>query len=410
MYKFDSNTIKSSRHHLFIILRSLLILLLFSNLSMATEKQPDIVIFIADDLSIIDVGCYGNHIIRTPNIDKLAMEGMRFQRAFTTTAMCTPSRSAIYTGLYPHRNGAHMNHGDVFDGTKSMPHFLKKLGYRVALSGKKHIGPKESFPFEYIDFKEKKGNTGKLDFDAMEDFISESSEPFCLVIASADPHGPHESGKYKADQIEIPGNWLDTPETRQLLAGYYADIEIMDQEVARIDALLSKYKKKDNTLFIFLSDHGFDFFAKWTCYNIGLRVPFIVRWPEKIEANTQTKALVSFVDILPTLIEAAGVEKNEQFDGLSFLSVLTGNKENHHQQVFAAHTNRGIWSGSPYPIRSVITRKYHYILNLNYQEIATQVANDIIAIIDQIPLEELRKLEINKPQENTQGEAKKEGP
>jgi len=124
---------------------------------MSFDNRPDFVLFIADDLSISDVGCYGNEIIRTPYIDALAEQGMRFTKAYTTTAICTPSRSAIYSGQYPQRNGVHMNHGKVFKTTKSLPHYLQKMGYRVALSGKKHIAPWENFPFEYIDFKEKKG-------------------------------------------------------------------------------------------------------------------------------------------------------------------------------------------------------------------------------------------------------------
>ena len=112
--------------------------------------RPDIVLVLADDQTWSDSGCYGNRQVRTPNIDRLAAEGMRFTRAFTATAMCAPTRQQLYTGLFPVRNGAYPNHSKVKPGTRSIVHFLRKLGYRVGLSGKKHFGPPDSFPFENV--------------------------------------------------------------------------------------------------------------------------------------------------------------------------------------------------------------------------------------------------------------------
>ena len=103
------------------------------------QARPNILILVGDDHSQGDLGCYGNKLLRTPNLDRLAAEGMRFTSVFTATAMCAPSRSTMYTGLYPHRHGCHMNHGAGYAGTKSMPHYLGKLGYRVGLAGKTHI-------------------------------------------------------------------------------------------------------------------------------------------------------------------------------------------------------------------------------------------------------------------------------
>ena len=146
------------RHSL--LYATILIALFLHNNCMSFDNRPDFVLFIADDLSLIDAGCYGNGIMRTPYIHALAEQGIHFAKAYTTTAMCTPSRSAIYSGQYPQRNGAHMNHGEVFKTTKSLPNYLQKMGYRVALSGKKHIAARENFPFKYIDFKEKKDSYG----------------------------------------------------------------------------------------------------------------------------------------------------------------------------------------------------------------------------------------------------------
>ena len=337
-------------------------------------SAPNFVLFIADDLSILDAGCYGNKVIKTPNIDQLAKEGLRFKRVYTATAMCAPSRSMLFTGLYPHRNGCHMNHGPVSEGIKSLPHFLKQLGYRVVLSGKRHIKPEKNFPFEYMDFKKNDRKVKKLDYDKMDKFISSSDSPFCLAIASAEPHAPHKSGTYKPEDVSLPQNWVDTPETRKLFADYCTDVDNLDKEVGQVNALLEKNKKKNNTIFIFLSDHGHEYFAKWTCYNPGLNVPFIVRWPENIKADSTTDALISFVDVLPTLIDLANGQDNIDFDGKSFLPVLRGDKSEHHQYVFGAHTNRGIISGTSYPIRSVIGKKYQYIRNLNHEGLFQCVA------------------------------------
>lgn len=320
------------------------------------KSKPNIVLFLADDQGIDDVGCYGNNVIRTPNIDQLAKEGLRFNLAFTPTAMCSPSRSALYTGLYPHRNGCHPNHSSIKPGIKSLPHYLKPLGYRVALAGKTHIKPREQFPFEYMGLKDER----------IEKFMTLAKDkPFCLVVASHEPHGPHKQGGYKPGQIPVPPYKVDTPQTRQQLANYYTDIDLLDKEVGGILGLLKKHNLEQNTLFVYTSDHGYDIFAKWSCYDAGLHVPFIIRWPGKVKAGTVTDAMVSFVDVVPTFIEAAGGKPPGDIDGRSFLPVLLGRKKKHCDVVFGAHTTRGIISGRAYPIRSVRTRTHKYIRNLN---------------------------------------------
>ena len=323
--------------------------------STSLKGKSNIVLFLADDQSIDDVGCYGNNVIHTPNIDHLAKEGLRFNLAFTPTAMCSPSRSALYTGLYPHRNGCHPNHSRIKPGIKTLPYYLKSLGYRVGLAGKVHVKPKNQFPFEYIGLKP----------EQIEKFMTlESDKPFCLIVASHEPHGPHKKGGYNPDQVLVPPNKVDTPQTRQQLANYYTDIDLLDEELGRVLGLLKKHSLEQNTLFVYTSDHGYDIFAKWSCYDAGLHVPFIVRWPGKVKATTVTDAMISFVDVLPTFI-AAGGEPPQDIDGRSFLPVLLGQKNKHRDVVFGAHTNRGIISGRAYPIRSARTHTHKYIRNFN---------------------------------------------
>ncbi|MBW8041856.1 MAG: sulfatase [Planctomycetes bacterium] len=324
--------------------------------SKSHKGKPNIVLFLADDQSIDDVGCYGNNVIRTPNIDRLAEQGLRFNLAFTPTAMCSPSRSALYTGLYPHRNHCHPNHSNIKPGIKTLPYYLKSLGYRVGLAGKVHVKPKDRFPFEYMGLKPQQ----------IEKFITlESDKPFCLIVASHEPHGPHKKGRYKPDQILVPPNKIDTPQTRQQLANYYADIDLLDEELGSVLDLLNKHTLEQNTLFVYTSDHGYDIFAKWSCYDAGLHIPFIIRWPGEVKPTTVTDAMISFVDVLPTFIEIAGGRPPKDIDGRSFLPVLLGRENKHHDVVFGTHTTRGIISGRAYPIRCLRTRTHKYIRNLN---------------------------------------------
>ena len=135
--------------------RIFLALLLFSLAAApALAASPNFVVMIADDCTFSDLGCYGGQA-NTPNMDRLCKQGMQFDRCFQAAPMCSPTRHALYTGIYPVRSGAYPNHTFAITGTQSVAHYLKAAGYRVALSGKTHINPPDSFPFEYS-----KGTTG----------------------------------------------------------------------------------------------------------------------------------------------------------------------------------------------------------------------------------------------------------
>ncbi len=326
--------------------------------SQMTETKPNIVILLSDDHGILDSGCYGNKVIRTPNIDRLAREGMRFTHAFTATAMCAPSRSMLYSGLFPHRNGAHPNHSAIRPGVKTMPSYMSEIGYSAALAGKTHIRPRESFPFEYMQF-------GDVD----EYLANPKKRPFCLVIATDDPHGPYQKAApgqgYDPARLELPPYLVDTPETREIMADYYNSVTSLDGQLGRYLELLGKHGLDGNTLFIYTSDNGTGFpFAKWTLYEAGINMPFVARWPDHIKPGTVSHAMISFVDVLPTCIEAGGGTPPEDLDGRSFMAVLEKGKEEHRELTFATHTNKGIISGSEYPVRAIRTRTHKYICNL----------------------------------------------
>ena len=262
-------------------------------------SPPDIVIVLADDQTWNDSGCYGNPQVKTPNIDRLAAQGMRFTRAFTATAMCAPTRQQLYTGLFPVRNGAYPNHSKVKPGTRSMVHFLRDRGYRVGLSGKKHFGPAASFPFEMVP----KGRLGK--------FIGgKKGEPYCLVVTSNSPHLPWTAGDasaYDPAEVRIPPKFIDTPQTRAALSRYYAEITDFDRELGECMAAVKQHGREEDTIFIYTSEQGAQFpGGKWTCYDMGLHVAMVVRWPRQVRAGSLSDAMVQYVDVVPTLLAAAG--------------------------------------------------------------------------------------------------------
>lgn len=356
------------------IASALLVALLFASVSFAAK--PNVLLIMSDDQTWEDNGVYGSPNAITPNIDKLASQGMRFTHCFTATAMCAPTRQQLYTGVFPVRNGAYPNHSKVYPGTKSLVHHFKALGYRVGLSGKKHFGPADSFPFENVN-----GNK-------MAEFIGRDKEqPYFLIVTSHSPHLPWKEGdasQYDPKKLKLAPYMVDTPEFREALSKYYAEITDFDREVGEAMQLVDKSSQSDNTIFIYTSEQGAQVpRGKWTCYDTGLRTAMVVRWPKRIKAGAVSDAMVQYVDVVPTLIDAAGGdpttidtgrpgaigENKTGFDGHSFLNVLDGKTDEHNQFVYGVHTTRGIIAGSEsYPIRSVRTRTHKLIWNIRHDD------------------------------------------
>ena len=338
--------------------------------------RPHVVVFMSDDHTWHDCGPYGAKDVRTPNLDRLAAQGMTFRRAFAASPTCTPSRSAIYTGLYPFRNGAHANHSLVRDDVRTFPHYFTDCGYRVVLAGKTHFGPRERFPFEYLQgsnvMPPGKNHVLWTDLDtaAVDGMLAahDRDRPLCLLVCSHSPHvyWPDNDG-YDPTRISMPPYLLDTPEARAARCRYYTDVTWMDRQVGEVMASLQRHGFADDTVFVYTADQGAQWpFAKWNLYDAGTRAPLIVRWPGRVKPATATDAMVSLVDLLPTLLDAAGAPPPADIDGRSFLGVLTGRAETHRDSVFAAHTGDGKMNRSP--MRCVRTDRYKYILNLNPNE------------------------------------------
>lgn len=335
----------------------------------AQNNKPNLVLFMADDCTYFDLGCYGSADSKTPNIDKFASEGLRFTNAFQAAPMCSPTRHNLLTGLWPVKTGAYPNHTFAKEGTLSIVHHLRPAGYKVALIGKSHVQPKSVFPWDLYAPLTKSND---INFAAVDSFINVCAakhEPFCLIVTSNQPHTPWNKGnpaQFNPEKIKFPPYYVDLPETRVGFCKYLAEINYMDQEFGTLLDRLDKKKLTDKSVVVYLSEQGNSLpFAKWTCYDAGVHSACVVRWPGKTKPNTTSDALVEYVDVLPTFLEIAGVKPSDPLDGKSFVPVLKGEANEHKQYTFSLQTTRGIYSGSEYyGIRSVADKKYRYILNL----------------------------------------------
>jgi uncharacterized sulfatase len=244
-------------------------------------------------------------------------------------------------------------------------HYLKPLGYRVALSGKTHIKPKEVFPFEYSS----KGNNPDLEVvDRLFGECSSNDTPFCLFACSNEPHSPWNKGdasQYDPAKVKLPPYYVDTPEIREAFVRYLAEISYYDWQVGELLKRLDKHGLAENTMVMVVSEQGNGLpFAKWTCYESGVQSAMLVRWPGKVKAGSRTSAMVEYVDVLPTFVEAAGGNPAAVLEGRSFLSVIKGQATRHKAYVYAEMTTRGIINGSEtFGIRSVRGERYKYIRN-----------------------------------------------
>lgn len=344
----------------------------------AVAAPPNVVLFIADDLGANDIGPYGNRVVRTPNLDALAKTSLLFSRAFASSPTCSPSRASLYSGSLPFRNGAHANHSGVKQGVRTLPVYLQELGYTVGIAGKLHVGPAPAFPFELVHGSNlpEPGHEDDgvlwtdLNMGPVDEWISRASdgdEPFMLVVAD---HSPHvywpEDADYDPAALDVPSIHIDTQDTREARAQYYADISKMDGNVGKLMASLERHNLTEDTVVIFTSDQGPQLaFGKWNLYDYGVQVPLLIQWPQTVTEGTETGAMVSLVDLLPTIVELAGGEapkESSEIDGLSLLPLLRGETNHVRDVVFASHTGDGTMNRSP--MRMVRTTRYKYILNL----------------------------------------------
>ena len=328
------------------------------------EPLPNIVLFLADDLSWTDCSINGGHEIKTPNMERVAHEGMTFSHAFVASPSCAPSRAALLTGLNCVRNGAMFNHAKPGAEIKKWPAYFQELGYEVAAIGKTaHYEQVKDYGFDYFShfkYHEDDCVTAAVEWLAQR----QSTKPLCLIVGTNWPHVPWPKvGEYHSEAMAIPPTQIDTEETRAARTRYAQAVANADRDLGLIyDAAREKFA--DNVFFLFSADHGAQWpFGKWNCYDAGIRTPLVAVWPKKIAGGTRSSAMVSWLDILPTCLGVAGAKPAPDLDGQSFLPILRGEQQELHSVIFTTHSGDG--KMNEYPIRSVRTRDWKYIRNLD---------------------------------------------
>ena len=331
------------------------------------SAQPNFVVFIADDHGQFDSTPYGSKDARTPNIQRLADDGMKFTQAFVASPACAPSRAAFLTGLMPARNGAEANHTYKRDGIASLPESLHALGYETAAFGKVAHGAKDPARHGFDHWDTAQGA------EVVEKFLSQrdSSKPLCLFVGTHWPHVPWpEIEGYDPAKVSLPVKSVDTPETRVQWSRYLSAVTQADHDLGAVRELASKRLDVRNTVFIYTADHGAQWpFGKWNLYDTGIRVPFVVSWPGVIKPGSQSGAMIQWIDILPTLIDIAGGTAPDGIDGRSFAGVLRGTVTTHRTEIFTTHSGDGQFN--VYPIRALRTGDFKYIRNLLPDKIHT---------------------------------------
>jgi arylsulfatase A-like enzyme len=346
-----------------LFLRCIVLLFLCVGIGSAADK-PNLVVFICDDLGSLDSQPYGATDVRTPNMQRLANEGLKFTQAFVASPSCAPSRAALLTGLMPARNGAEPNHTRPRPEIKKLPAYLQELGYQVASFGKvAHYGHGPYYNFDVV------GGEGGANYTGISQAVEfvrnrESAKPLALFVGTNWPHVPWpETSDYDPAAIKLPPEQVDTPLMRKWRARYYTAVTKADDDLGQVLAAVEQKLDAKNTFIFFTSDHGAQLpFGKWNLYDAGIRVPLIVKGPG-IKASVTTDAMVSWIDILPTLVDLAGGTPPTDIDGRSFAHVMRGEKQSHRDEIFATHS--GDREFNVYPIRCLRTAGWKYILNLH---------------------------------------------
>jgi N-sulfoglucosamine sulfohydrolase len=333
------------------------------------EDRPNILFALADDWSWPHAGVYGDAVIRTPNFDRVAREGMLFNYCFSTSPSCTPSRAAMLTGQYPHR----LEEGGNLWGTLPKkypvyPALLEQAGYYVGIWGK-GWGPGDFKPGGYTQ------NPAGKAYKSFADFLNAAPEgkPFCFWLGSHDPHRPYEpgaglAGGLKPDNVHVPPFWPDVPDVRGDILDYYSRSERFDQQLGDALALLEKSGKLRNTIVLVSGDNGWPFpRAKCNLYDAGTRQPLGVLWPAKVKPGTVSDDFINMMDFAPTFLEAAGIKPPPEMTGRSFLGLLTGDEKSGSRNVAFVERERhaNVRQGDlGYPMRAIRTREFLYIRNL----------------------------------------------
>jgi N-sulfoglucosamine sulfohydrolase len=348
------------------------------------STRPNVVLILADDMAWNDCGAFGNPKVKTPNIDKLAREGLRFDRAFVTASSCSPSRSSLITGRYPHGTDAEELHWPLPAGQLTFVEKLKESGYYTAAAGKWHLGNPAKARFDLVREANPAGFQLATTKDAKARMTAEGSgavqggadqwvpvlrdrpkdRPFFLWLAALDPHRDYETGAipepHRPEDVVVPPYLPDVLEVREDLALYYDEIGRLDHHVGLVLAELDRQGVADETLVLFLSDNGRPFpRCKTTLYDSGIRTPLIARWPGQIKPRGRCESLVSTVDLAPTILKLARLEPGPTVQGKDLAPLFKDPSAKVREMIFAERN----WHDFASHGRAARSERFKYIRN-----------------------------------------------
>jgi len=348
---------------------------------LAAKSRPNILVIISEDNGQ-ELGCYGNPHVKTPVLNGLAAQGVRFHNAYVPQAGCSQSRAAYLTGLYPHQNGqiglATWKFRMYDESQPNLVRSLHNAGYRTGIIGKIHVNPKTAFPF---DFKRTTtSNFARQDLEQYateaSTFFTESSQPFFLAVNYPDAHRPFTKqvaglpAKPLTGSDVLPLNYmgLDSPQLRTETANYYNCMSRLDHLIGDLLAKLKESGKNQETLVVYFGDHGADLLrGKRTSYEGGVRVPMIIRWPGHTRPGTVRTELVSTLDLMPTLLEAARVHAPDKLAGRSLAPLFEHKVVEWREHLYTEYHLHS--AHNFFPQRTVRDARYKLIRNLQPDQI-----------------------------------------
>lgn len=360
-----------------------------------SEKPLNVVLILMDDQGY-DTSVDGMTGIKTPHFDALAKEGTRFVNSYASVPSCSPSRSSINTGMYPHANGHWRNtitpaltDGDkafsrdaekvdkvgIHEYIKTLPEILKENNYFTAITQKFHMSPPWKFPYTQ---RNPVHNDPEQYKKVIGEFIAQSGEaPFFFQANISPPHRNFDAHMKKfpeympdVNKIIVPDYLADTPLMREDLAKYYGCVQLADACAGAIIETLKEKGEFDNTLIIITSDHGQPYHrAKASPYGEGLHVPFVVAGPN-VTKKQVSQALISHIDIMPTILDFLGLPIPETVQGSSLLPVFKGKQKKvaNRNYIFGEHNSHGPDVKEHYPSRVVFDGRFYYISNLMHEK------------------------------------------
>ena len=359
----------------------LFLICLLSGLAVSNGAKPNLLLITVDDMSCDSVGAFGCKLKgTTPHIDQLASESLRFQHAHVQVGNCYPSRNVMFSGRYPHNTGVEGFYQIKPIKFPVLCDLMKKGGYYTAIRGKvSHTTPYQPYPWDAdltigpdgrkLHIKDV-SSYGQCTHRGIKE-AKAAGKPFCLNINISDPHkpfwkpnDPHKVSRvFQPEEVPIPGFLFDHPDVRKELALYYSSVRRADDAVGAILQALDKSGHADDTIVMFLSDHGMPLpFAKTQLYHHSTWTPWIIRWPGVTRAGSvNNRDMISAVDMLPTMLQMAGIESPAGLDGASFVPVIKGQEQQGRDAVFKVYNENA--GGNRHPIRGLQTRTHLYLFN-----------------------------------------------